>query len=184
VSSPRTPIGGMKCPCGRFPGSARHFQLGRMPHENTAAAWPADNLLHSEQPQRSALVKHPMRSLVASLSNSSLIVVSFVQRNRELCITSAGPFRQKQNLESRAKNARCIGTLTFILSLTGRGEEIPGQVTQSSQRNTAEIHGGVFHIDPSRKPRCADFASSLFHWVQGSPLPLTAQVIIPRRCPR
>jgi len=29
----------------------------------------------------------------------------------------------EQNLESRAKNARWIRTLTFILSLTGRGEE-------------------------------------------------------------
>ena len=44
-------------------------------------------------------------------------------------------------------------------------------------RNTAEIHGSaVSHINPSRKPRCADFAS--YHWVQGSPLPPTAQVIM------
>src|SRR5271156_374987 len=30
--------------------------------------------------------------------------------------------RQRQNRESRAENARCIRTLTFILSLAGRGD--------------------------------------------------------------
>ena len=39
------------------------------------------------------------------------------------CITSAARSEQRQNLESRAKNARCKRTLTFILSLTGRGEK-------------------------------------------------------------
>jgi hypothetical protein len=40
------------------------------------------------------------------------------------CITLANPLGQNQNLESRAEQiARCNRTLTFILSLTGRGEE-------------------------------------------------------------
>ena len=32
--------------------------------------------------------------------------------------------RKEQNLDSRAKNARCTRTLTFILSLTGRGNRV------------------------------------------------------------
>jgi hypothetical protein len=34
--------------------------------------------------------------------------------------------QQMQNLESRAKNARCKRTLTFILSLPGRGDRKRG----------------------------------------------------------
>ena len=46
------------------------------------------------------------------------------------------------------------------------------------RRNRAEFCGReVSHINLSRKPRFADFSSFTFHWVQGSPLPLTAQVM-------
>src|ERR1700722_3509458 len=38
------------------------------------------------------------------------------------CRISAAISEQRRNLESRAKNARYTRTLTFILSLTGRGE--------------------------------------------------------------
>jgi len=35
---------------------------------------------------------------------------------------------KRQNLESRAKSARWIRTLTLILSLIGRGEETPDRI--------------------------------------------------------
>ena len=54
-------------------------------------------------------------------------------------------------------------------------------VVSSVRRNRAEIHGSVPDINPSRKPRFADFSSFTFHWVQGSPLPPTAEVIV--SCP-
>jgi hypothetical protein len=38
-------------------------------------------------------------------------------------VTHSKRSEQKQNRESRAKNARCIRTLTFILSLAGRGDK-------------------------------------------------------------
>ena len=43
--------------------------------------------------------------------------------------------REEQNSDSRAEDARCIRTLTFILSLTGRGEK--GEET-SRDSNTNE----------------------------------------------
>jgi len=54
-------------------------------------------------------------------------------------------------------------------------------VVSSVRRNRAELNGSVPHINPSRKPRFADFSSFTFHWVQGSPLPPTAEVIV--SCP-
>jgi len=47
---------------------------------------------------------------------------------------SWGMFRQEQNLESRAKNARWIRTLTSILSLTGRGEERGAELCSISMK--------------------------------------------------
>ena len=46
----------------------------------------------------------------------------------ELCKTLASEGEQKLNLESRAKDARWIRTLTLILSLAGRGEGDAGWV--------------------------------------------------------
>ena len=40
-----------------------------------------------------------------------------------MCVTFAERTEGSRNLDSRAKDARCIRTLTFILSLTGRGDK-------------------------------------------------------------
>jgi hypothetical protein len=45
---------------------------------------------------------------------------------------------QEQNLDSRAEDARCIRTLTFILSLAGRGNEGAGGQVRSSRFRTGE----------------------------------------------
>src|ERR1700683_4724952 len=53
-----------------------------------------------------------------------LNIFSSSPRKRGLHNLRALP-QERQNLESRAENARCIRTLTFILALTGRGDRNP-----------------------------------------------------------
>jgi len=58
---------------------------------------------------------------------------------------------KNQNLESRAKIARCIRTLTFLLSLTGRGEE---QEVDGTAEGRAAIARGSPR-DLFAKPACS-----------------------------
>jgi hypothetical protein len=71
---------------------------------------------------------------------------------RELCVTSAKRSEQRRNLESRAKDARCIRTLTFILSLTGRGDRISTSLRKGLLDNerlgcAVVLAGGVDYRD-------------------------------------
>ena len=60
---------------------------------------------------------------------------------------------QKRNLESRAKDVRCIRTLTLILSLAGRGEENARGYAQLFCRERGKILSASLQDDTERFAR-------------------------------
>jgi hypothetical protein len=67
----------------------------------------------------------------------------------------------RRNFAATARNDQNVNPFSLYNSAAN--------VVSFVRRNRAEIHGSVPDINPSRKPRFADFVSFTFHRVQGHP---------------